>query len=115
MNSDSTNTGRIDADAEAEHTPGPWDHMPLAGKHDREVYEDEAGQPVAIVRGNHIPNARLIAAAPDLLEAAIALSSVAEDHFRMLPDDGPEQDYLMSEVIAPARDAIAAATGKWAR
>jgi hypothetical protein len=49
-----------------------WNYQPLAGKHDFAVYNEETGGDVALVRNFDEPNARLIAAAPDLLAAAQA-------------------------------------------
>lgn len=50
------------------HTPGPWRYQPTAGNHDYSVYAEQGnGRDVALVREFHEGNARLIAAAPDLL------------------------------------------------
>ena len=56
-------------------------------------------------------NLKLIAAAPDLLEALENLLYIANRYYRSLPDDGEEQDHLMASYIGPAESAIAKATG----
>jgi hypothetical protein len=53
----------------AKHTPGPWLYQPCAGQHDFAVYQEENGDCVALVRKYDEANARLMAAAPDLLAA----------------------------------------------
>ena len=53
----------------ATYTPGPWKYRGLAGDHDFEVYaEGGNGRGLALVRDFHEGNARLIAAAPELLQ-----------------------------------------------
>lgn len=52
------------------HTPGPWDYQATAGNHDFSVYGGETGRDIALVRDFDEANARLIAAAPDLLAFA---------------------------------------------
>lgn len=92
---------------EAKHTPGPWAHLPdgrskevpLRAHHCEKlgfavcfVSTDRGGEPAA--------NARLIAAAPDLL-AALALAVRQNSH-----------DMLMTgEELRQCEAAIAAATG----
>ena len=51
------------------HTPGPWIYKGTAGQHDYAVYAEATGRDVALVRDFDEANARLIAAAPDLLAA----------------------------------------------
>jgi hypothetical protein len=54
------------------YTPAPWNYSNTAGSHQFAVYEQEIGQDIAIVynRNEHSEaNARLISAAPELLEA----------------------------------------------
>lgn len=51
------------------HTPGPWTHKATAGDHDFAVYPEATGRDVALVRDFNEANARLIAAAPEMLEA----------------------------------------------
>lgn len=54
----------------ATFTPGPWTYKATAGDHDFSVYPESTGRDVALVRDFNEANARLIAAAPELLEAA---------------------------------------------
>lgn len=53
------------------HTPGPWHHQYTAGKHNQAVYAEADGRDIAVIypdpNGELEANARLIAAAPDLL------------------------------------------------
>ena len=56
-------------------------------------------------------NARLIAAAPELLAACEGTLAMAEAFYRTLPDDGAEQDHYMTTVIEPARLALSRARG----
>jgi hypothetical protein len=51
------------------HTPGPWTHKATAGDHDFAVYPEATGRDLALVRDFNEANARLIAAAPEMLEA----------------------------------------------
>ena len=69
--------------AQPRHTPGPWKY---AGDGSQEVYERKGG--FCICRVNHSPafydgvataNARLIAAAPDLIEALKSLVEISDD------------------------------------
>lgn len=101
----------------AKHTPGPWTHG--THNHRKAVYAVcRYPIPIAYVGGNGQPhetetaNARLIAAAPAMLEALRKTLGLAEAYYRTLPDDGAAQDHYMAEVIAPARAAIARAEGE---
>lgn len=55
----------------ANHTPGPWTHKATAGNHDFIIYSEaeDSGRDIALVRDFDEANARLIAAAPELLHA----------------------------------------------
>lgn len=90
----------------AEHTPGPW-------LYDGCVQIVEAERPhmrICFLPSDHDEyasskaNARLIAAAPDLLEALIAIS----DQLERIGDTRPHKD---GQFIDDARAAIAKATG----
>ena len=71
----------IEMDPETPHTPGPWDYRALAGDHDYGVYaEGGDGRDLALVRDFHAGNARLIAAAPELLDALTGLLAVYDQH-----------------------------------
>lgn len=69
MNTD-TNTEKDKnvTDIVPKHTPGPWELQILAGGHEFDIY-GQSGESLALVREANESNARLIAAAPDLLDA----------------------------------------------
>lgn len=87
---------------EPKHTPGPWNYQALAGKHDFAVYADADGKNLALVCGFYEANARLIAAAPDLLAACR----------RLVTGHAENSEAIISQAHAMARAAIAAAEGK---
>jgi hypothetical protein len=68
------------------HTPGPWYWQPTAGNHDFLICPEGPGNTIAIVRDFDEANARLIAAAPELL-AAIQ---------RIVNDNEPGEDALLT-------------------
>lgn len=78
-----------------EHTPGPW----RVGASDRDVYDVATDKPIAWVNA---PNARLIAAAPDLLAALEAAWPGLS---------GQSYERPISEVHEMARVALAKAKG----
>lgn len=88
-----------------QHTPGPWTHEPYAyqqGALDQALIRDGAENQVAI---STEANARLIAAAPELLEAL----QFALEIFEAEPVDvAPES---IEEIIDQARAAINKALG----
>lgn len=96
---------------QTEHTPGPWKYAHVtdhAYAVDIPDYEDEPGTGQTIYL-NDAANARLIAAAPDLLAALEALTGVHDDDHRRgvslpIAFDAP--------IVEAARDAIARATGQ---
>lgn len=57
-------------------------------------------------------DAVLFVAAPELLEELVSCLAYVQRYYRTLPDDGAEQDFIMSSVIEPARKAIAKAKGE---
>ena len=83
------------------HTKGPWDLHATAGNHDFSIYGDD-GKDIALVRDFHEANARLIAAAPELLEALDALLWAAAEKTLKQKEEIWEQ----------ARRAIAKANGE---
>ncbi len=88
------------------HTPGPWESQATAGYEthgQRAVYAEENGKDIAIVYDGEA-NARLIAAAPELLEACKAL--VGSDH------DGKSFTSRAALATRLARAAIAKAEGR---
>lgn len=100
------------------HTPGPWHFRPLFGRDTFAIFfpdgpmnrrvDDKAG-------GFNEPDARLIAAAPDLLTAAKEALSSMESIWRTAGhDDDWIYDEMGSELAAgyfSLRAAIAKATG----
>jgi hypothetical protein len=92
-----------------QHTPGPWrTHLT-----DDTLVIDAVGVPVATMDGNYVDgshanmeaNARIIAAAPDLLEALI----VTRQHLRLFCTDA---DSIAAAVFELADSAIAKAKGE---
>jgi len=97
----------------AKHTPGKWTTK-ICQPGTMLTVENETGEYVCSLLGgdeHKQENARLIAAAPAMLEALRGTLGLAEAYYRTLPDDGTAQDHYMAEVIAPARAAIAQAEG----
>ena len=76
-----------------------------------------AGETTQIMQGGFskeeiAANAHLMVAAPELLEELVSCLAYVQRYYRTLPDDGAEQDFIMSSVIEPARKAIAKAKGE---
>lgn len=100
---------------QSKHTPGPWrvvDKNPLhIGGNWRGHFYDKVCT-IEPRRFENVPvdtaNARLIAAAPDLLAALVAVLWEYRNVDGMVPNDAPDQ---REEVIA-ARAAIAKAKGE---
>jgi hypothetical protein len=96
----------------SKHTPGPW-HYRVHGVHEGEYTircQTYGYAPLAIVRGDKrstkaqaYENARLIAAAPDLLEALEGMLDNCYD---------TERDDATFKAVVFARAAIAKATGE---
>ena len=89
------------------HTPGPWTILPNTPHFVRAMHPAEGMQPVATVYhfdGELAANARLIASAPELLEA---LEAVLPDLEHYVATHGPGPD----KRLAIARAAIAKAKG----
>ena len=89
------------------HTPGPWAILPNTPHFVRAMHPADGMQPVATVYhfdGELAANARLIAAAPELLEA---LEAVLPDLEHYVATHGPGPD----KRLAAARAAIAKARG----
>lgn len=87
------------------HTPGPWS-VDLSNRNSVTVRDNN--YPVAemwLSDGRHHANARLIAAAPELLEALQLL-----DQAHNGPWDGAEQERYIAIANDKARAAIAKAT-----
>jgi hypothetical protein len=91
-----------------EHTPGPWTGRTIVGK----LFEitDSDGEPVLRVRSGMMPtqpDARLIAAAPDLLAA---LEALAEQTAMNFPEMRPDSHH--GAILERARAAINKAKGE---
>ena len=88
---------------ETKHTPGPWRATPPALRHEKHgqsvVYAEADGKDVAVIYDGRA-NARLIAAAPELLAACKAIAALMDGQGRA----------NMPEVAGQARAAIAKAT-----
>lgn len=87
----------------AQHTPGPWTARPEDNYRRAEVTWNERGDPIAEVfgpsRDQRQANARLIAAAPDLLKA---LRAVMGGQIGGQPDMDAERFRLARAAIAKA-------------
>jgi hypothetical protein len=84
------------ADTAVKHTPGPW----TATLYDEDFHTIETSAGVAVAEGYNKADARLIAAAPDLLEALCNVLSYV-----------PHGDMPVT-IYDNARAAIAKAEGK---
>lgn len=108
---------------ESRHTPGPWEmsvfNNAVSGREDWDVCEAGGGDMVCELAGlqNAHANARLIAAAPDLLELAEAVISIGA----VLPDDTEERPSVIfghptpadwAELFLTAKAAILKAKGE---
>lgn len=93
----------------SKHTPGPWmyETRPDSGGGDRPVVVAGADLVAAVSRANGGANARLIAAAPDLLAA---LKDLAEWWSNWMPDDAHADGGRV--VLDVARAAITKAEAK---
>lgn len=102
----------------SKHTPGPWiiDPPDVIDAQDAGFFgapEDNEGYHMVATDGWRLTgfigmaNAKLIAAAPELLEA---LKRIGDPEFRYSSDD--DEDTQLSMRIADARAAIAKATGE---
>lgn len=81
------------------HTPGPWKVDP---KHDEHVITEDSLTVASmdIFRPDALANARLIAAAPELLEAARAILQCREDG--TFGPDGQQGFKMLAEAVAKA-------------
>lgn len=89
----------------SKHTPGPWERSEFAGQWNVWPTKKHRKSNGAAVAYDMTPeDARLIAAAPDMLEALIALSEQFEAAWSKQGISCPD--------VTKARAAIAAATGE---
>lgn len=103
---------------ETKHTPGPWQAYNRVGNrifNQWRVYSDCLNQPCAICKmdesltgDQEVANARLIAAAPDLLEACKGLECSIREAFKL----DVKKHYSLMLFIESARAAIAKAEGR---
>ena len=100
--------------SESKHTPGPWKVSPT----DDTVVIDATGAEVAAIDGDYNDpdtwpqmeaNARLIAAAPDLLDALQNLLDEAEDVFVCMADATGIDRHNYPSAFKAARAALAKA------
>ena len=91
------------------HTPGPWEVLPESDSHEGpliaecDLQSDEA---------QNRANARLIAAAPDLLEALRASVAATDRELEAFRRNLGRNPLVMPEWLAGARAAIAKAEGR---
>ena len=100
--------------SEIKPTPGPWEAKPTGpwDGWDGWSVEDATGAVVCDAHGSQLDgrreaNARLIAAAPELLEALIELADEVADRFDL---DSPSTNPSIKHAVSSARAAIAKAT-----
>ncbi len=102
-----------------QHTPGPWKWDPEWSADWKYAYEDLTANEVTILQCCHnlegglslsTPDARLIAAAPDLLEALESALPFVED----AAEDEIYKSHRVHRVLNEIRAAIAKATGEQA-
>ncbi|MNP01590.1 hypothetical protein D3C76_934120 [compost metagenome] len=91
----------------SKHTPGPWAYWSGYNPYDKiEAQVTAEGGDIVIASYNHLiaegeANARLIAAAPDLLDVAQGLADLGIDE-RFLAESWPE----LAKVLADAKLAV---------
>ena len=104
----------------AAHTPGPWAvYLP---EHDVTAWDEDADRTITVAlmssdESEEIceANARLIAAAPDLLEAAQAVLTLSPDTYAIGSSQrGSDTEWDLQRKQDALRTAIAVATGEGA-
>lgn len=85
----------------SKHTPGPRTYSETAGDHDFLIYPESGGPDVALVRDFDKHNARLIAAAPELLAALPICFDFLDANYAV---------HDIPDVLYPVRAAIRKAT-----
>jgi hypothetical protein len=93
----------------AAHTPGPWAYHATAGNHDFAIYPEATGRDVALVRDFNEANARLIVAAPELLQALRLAEAIIKDCEPVVLGDSDDA-HRHRQGRAEIRAAIAKAT-----
>ena len=108
------------------HTPGPWEVLPESDSHEGPLnivseYEEKGGRASAnwiaecdlqSDEAQNRANARLIAAAPDLLEALRASVAATDRELEAFRRNLGRNPLVMPEWLAGARAAIAKAEGR---
>lgn len=96
---------------ETKHTPGPWKwgghYAAMTGGNGEEVFTTEPYEGMWLSYGDsQDANARLVAAAPELLEALATFVEIC--------DSAPPIELVqrIGDLVSPARAAIAKATGE---
>jgi hypothetical protein len=95
------------------HTPGPWyiDPIKVHANGNRRIMAEQC-TPVAVVPEHLAADARLIAAAPDLLEALKEATTALEWRWERIANRAePVHETSIQEAYNKARAAIAKATG----
>lgn len=103
----------------AKHTPGPW-HLRYNGKHDGDRSVVGRSRDICAMDGGPsddmetLANARLIAAAPELLEACKAGLAMLETARRYFPESARNSDTfsLLNVTANTIKPAIAKAEGR---
>ena len=99
------------------YTPGPWHVQQPVGMSSVQIVAYHKLYPIALVfarpyiQEEDVANARLLAAALDLLEAAIALFNDASDRDEVIDHDNVGEDQVMYADWAALKKAIDKATG----
>lgn len=89
----------------SKHTPGPWFYSQESIDHDWYIVTINGGLIVANVNSHwrQVANARLIAAAPDLLEALKEINGIVEHAQQIvgatLPSDGMSEKDAIAELL----------------
>ena len=104
----------------AKHTPGPWKVISEQTSREVEVFEIAEISHYRVIRdargdgfdaqGHDLADARLIAAAPELLEALLELLAAGENS--VTADDDVAAMLRFGDAVSAARAAIAKATGE---
>lgn len=112
------------------HTPGPWEASESDNDGREFIMIEHLGFPIGYVRGTNdmscideedeakiaaevVATARLICAAPDLLEALQSLIGMAEDGYKLHVKNASHQEFLNEdkEALSNARSIIRKAKG----
>lgn len=106
----------------SKHTPGPWATGPMEGSQGCRIWQTDTQGNVKSIVGFCLQskpsreldeeteaNARLIAAAPELLAALVGAEKALVKALPLLPPD--KEAVFCGEWLAEIRDAIAQATG----